>query len=233
VETLHKIPWKPLIIVLIVAALLGGGGYGYYLTYVKVEPEVLLPESLGKTMAVSDYRYWIEVLLVKGDQEQILSSLSGEKAGDNFHLQGEMAGEPIEIYHVNQTTYTRTQGSDRWMKYPLNDLRQANLLFGELNPLQNLEFAAYSALVYEGRAEAIGAGRVHVLRLKPELEDNLISRYFENFEYTLNIGTRDHLIKTFEIKAANKMSPDNNLKISVRLFDFNQVSELVLPEGID
>ena len=224
-----KIPWKPLLAVVLVLVL-SWSGYVYYLNNIKIIPEELLAEVMQRTETTNSYRYHVKVTLLGTDTgNNVLSNLDGENSKDNFHIWGEMAKEQIEVFQVGNTTYAKRMEDARWMKTPGNNPFEQTLFMAELNPLASFDFNSYSELEYLGK-EKIDGKKLYLLTYQPKLGEELLTMYFTDFKYKIWVDRGRREIRHAQIEATSKISSKGGLKMEVKIWDYNKPIEIKPPE---
>ncbi|TDA66948.1 MAG: hypothetical protein D9V47_11550 [Clostridia bacterium] len=213
--------WR-FIAVALAAGILAWVGYGYYQENVKLVPEELLDEALKNTLAASSYRYDISVRLTVDGREEKLSQVTGERdAQGNFHVQGEMTGQPTEAYQIEDTTYLKDPVTSKWMVIPGNNLFQQELFMAEINPVAMLNISQPRDLEYLGKQEGQG-GQVYVLKLRPQVVENrFLNIYAQDFTYSLHISRNNRHVSRAEVEATSKANTNTRIFFTVDFFDYN------------
>lgn len=226
---INRIPWKPLLIALVVLAV-GWGSYGYYLENIRIEPEMLFQEAVQRTLAADSYRYHVQVTLLGTETgDNLLSNLDGEKQGENFHIKGELAKEQVEVFQVGSTTYSRRAEDSVWMKTPGNNPFEQTLFMAEINPISSFDFSSYTTLEYLGK-EKVDGSKMYVLKYKPLLKEQLLTLYFEDFDYKIWVDRRSKVIKQAMISGKSRVTPEGSLEMQLKLWDYDKPLEIEAPE---
>lgn len=195
-------------------------GYDYYRANLRVEPEKLLTQALEQARAAASYRYEVEAEMVVNGQRRVLSKVAGERDRQgNFHFWGELAGEKVEVYQFEGTTYFLDPQSGKWLVVPGNELGRQQMLVAEIDPLSHLNFASLGAVAYRGR-ERQPAGRMHVLEFRPQPANAFMNRWFEDFTYRVWIEARSRELRQVVIQARSKTNPQAQATFCLRLRDF-------------
>lgn len=214
--------------VLLIILVLAGSGYYYYDNYLKVIPEELIQEALEKTLRAQSYRYHIRIEMNIDNTPVLISDLEGEKANTtDFHIFGIMQDQQVEVFQINNTTYMKDSISGRWMVIPENPVFETEYFMAEINPLSSFVFTNLVDLEYLGK-EKIGDEKFFVMACKPEVNNEFLTRFWENFEYKIWIDRSKKLVRA-EVKAVNKAKPTDSLSMVVDLKDFNAKINLEAP----
>lgn len=213
--------WR-LIAVALAVVMAAWFGYGYYQENIKLVPEELLDEALRNTLAASTYRYNISVRLKVDGREEKLSQVTGERdARGNFHVQGEMTGQPTEAYQIGDTTYLKDPVTSKWMVIPGNNLFQQELFMAEINPVAMLNIAQPQDMEYLGKQKGKD-GQVYVLKLRPQVVENrFLNMYAQDFTYLLHISRGDRYVSRAEVEATSKANTSTRIFFTVDFFDYN------------
>ena len=216
------------LLVFLLVLVLAGGSYYYYEVYVKVIPEELLQETLDKTLNSQSYRYHVKIELNIDNTPVIISDLEGEKASaTDFHIFGTMQDQQVEVFQIGNITYMKDSISNKWMVIPENPVFETEYFMAEINPLASFVFTDVTDLQYLGK-EKIGGQSYYVLTCKPEVNNDFLTRFRENFEYKLWIDKGRKLVRA-EVKATNKAKPTDSLTMVVDLKDYNAKIKLESP----
>lgn len=214
--------YRRLIAVALAVVIAAWFGYGYYQENIKLVPEELLDEALRNTLAAGTYRYNIGVRLTVDGREEKLSQVTGERdAQGNFHIQGDMTGQPTEAYQIQDTTYLKDPVTSKWMVIPGNNLFQQELFMAEINPVAMLNIAQPQDLAYLGRQEG-KSGQVYVLKLRPRVVENrFLNMYAQDFTYLLHVSRGDRYVSRAEVEATSKANSSARIFFTVDFFDYN------------
>lgn len=227
---LGKLNLKAGLIGLVVLLLvgLGYGGFQVYQESVKIIPEELLAEALDKTLALNSYSYSVSLTMTVNGQERRLTDIAGIKAnGGDFHIQGEMYETKVEIFQFADSTYQRDPISGKWMVFPTS-VTDMELMVTEINPLSNFNFKHLNEISYQG-IEKMDGRKVYVLKCKPQINNQFLELYWENFEYTLWVDKASRYIIQATITATNIKTPENTLSLNISLDNFNKEFKLEKP----
>lgn len=220
---------KILILTSILFILLAGiGGYYYYENYIKVIPEELIQKALDETLKVESYRYHVKIELNVDNTPVIISDLEGEKANDkDFHIFGTMQDQQVEVFQIANITYMKDSLTNKWVIIPENPVFETEYFMAEINPLASFVFTNLNDLQYLGR-EKIGGQKYYVMHCLPEVNNEFLNRYWQDFEYKLWIDSNKRIVRA-EVKAVNKAKPSDTLTMVVDLKDFHAKIKLEPP----
>lgn len=225
-----KLRWLWVVIPLLLI-LLAAGGYYYYIEEIRVIPEELVRESLENSLYATSYRYKAVVTLkLDGQEERQLSDVAGEKSGRNFHFKGKMLGQKVEVYQVDDSTYSLDPKTGRWMITPGNELFQPEIFMMEINPMSNFRFTEINNIEYHG-LEKVGRKKYYMVSCEPVVKNNFIEKYWQDFHYRLWVDKRSRRIVRAEIYAKSIKDPQDSINISVELSDFNKRITIKPPEA--
>ncbi len=212
----------------LIAVVLGSGGFFLYQFVNKVEPGPLVNEVLQDALQASYYRYQISAEFELDGREQKWSQVIGEKAGPNFHIKGEILGTPVDIYQIGMRTYTRDPVSERWVILEGNDLSGEQMFMAEINPLKNFQFKEIGEPRLLG-IERIGKQKCWVVEFSPQVENDYLETWWQNFTYRLWIDRNTHQLVKAKVAAENKNSPGSFLSLVVTFQDFHKKFEIKPP----
>lgn len=200
-------------------------GHGYYQRHLKVDPDELVRQALERTLSASSYRYEVEVELVTEGQKRVMSRVSGERDGkENFHIRGELAGDQVEVYQIEDTTYLLDPKTGKWMVVPGNELRRQRMLMAEIDPLSLLRFNQWGGVSYWGREK-----KSLVAELRPVPASEFMTTWFEEFACRLWIDRRTRLIQKVVFQAKSRTNPEAQATFTVNLRDFGAEISLSPP----
>ncbi|KUO49987.1 MAG: hypothetical protein APF76_05850 [Desulfitibacter sp. BRH_c19] len=222
----YKFNWKTLII-LILVIILAMSGYLYYAWVNRVIPEELLPQAIEKTTSVDSYRYHVALELNVNDQDRLLSKVKGERQGEEFQLEGEIAGQEVDVIYVENKVYMRDSVSGRWMVNHGGDIFQQDLFMIEVNPIASLEYETLNNIYYLG-VEKDSVTAV-VIEYSPVVTNKMLTTYWNDFKYKVWIDRRTKRVFKAEIFANHKDNPQNGLHMQLVLYDFNKNVKIEAP----
>ncbi|MDW7673003.1 MAG: hypothetical protein SCK28_00555 [Bacillota bacterium] len=216
-------------VVLLVVIAGSYGGFKIYQETVKIIPEELLAETLDKTLAADSYSYKVALKITTNGEERQLTDISGIKANnEEFYIKGEMYETAVEMYQFVDSTYQKDPVSGKWMMFPTT-VTDMELMMTEINPMVNFDFNRLTEVSYEG-IEKVENEKKYILKCKPQVNNQFLEIYWENFEYTLWVNKGDKYISQAAITATNKQNPENTLTLTITLSDFNESFTLEKPE---
>lgn len=218
------------VILLVLVALLLGGRW-YYVEKVRVIPEELLKESLTNTLELNSYRYHVTTnIMLDGQQQRKLSDISGEKSKKEFHIKGEMAGQQVEAYQVNDITYSLHPKTGRWMVTPGTELFQPELFMIEINPLSNFKYTEINNIQYNGVEKSDGGKKLHLITYAPTVKNEFLEKYWHNFTYQVWIDRGTERIIKAKITANSIKDTKDTVTITIEVKDFNKKISINPPQ---
>ncbi len=219
-----KFNWKTLIAIVFVI-ILSMSGYLYYEWVNRVIPEELLPQAIERTTSVDSYRYHVALKLNVNDQNRLLSKVKGERRGEEFQLEGEIAGQEVDVIYIENKVYMKDIVSGRWMVNHGGDIFQQDLFMIEVNPIASLEYEALQDINYLG----IEKGNAIVMEYSPIVKNQMLTTYWNNFKYKVWIEKRTKRVFKVEIFANHKDNSQNGLHMQLVLYDFNKNIKIEAP----
>lgn len=222
----YKFNWKTVVVIILVS-ILSMAGKVYYEWVNRVIPEELLPQAIERTTSVNSYRYHVGLKLTVNGDDRLLSKVKGERQNGQFHLQGEIAGQEVDVIYVNNKVYMKDAVSGRWMVNHGGDIFQQDLFMIEVNPVASLEYEALNNINYLG----IEKGKVdaYVMEYTPVVVNQMLATYWRNFKYKVWIEKRFKRIFKLEVFADHKDIPQNGLHMQLILYDFNKKLNIQAP----
>ncbi len=195
-----------------------------------IEPQALLEESLQNMAAAKSYRYKLESTLTVDNRREVVSRIEGEKDGSgNTHIKGEMVKTPVDIYHIQDTSYNWDAFSKKWLVIKDRDTPTRDVLIAELDPLSNFNFKSISEIEKLG-FEKVGNNKCIVISCKPSLENELMEVALKDFRYKLWVDFRQKFIRKATLSAVSKNNENARLALTVEFFDFNESIRIEKPE---
>lgn len=222
----YKFNWKTVVVIILVS-ILSMAGKVYYEWVNRVIPEELLPQAIERTTSVNSYRYHVGLKLKVNGDDRLLSKVKGQRQNGQFHLQGEIAGQEVDVIYVNNKVYMKDAVSGRWMVNHGGDIFQQDLFMIEVNPVASLEYEALNNINYLG----IEKGKVdaYVMEYTPVVVNQMLATYWRNFKYKVWIEKRFKRIFKLEVFADHKDVPQNGLHMQLILYDFNKKLNIQAP----
>ena len=222
-----KILWAAGLICL--AIILGFAGYRYYQAEFKVEPEILIKESLASAQQARSYRYQIDADYTFGTRKQPWTHVTGEKSDSSYHFKGSLLETPTEIYQIGSRSYTLDPVNKNWYILDGTDLTRQNLYFAEIDPLSNFRFKAIVNPKVVG-TEQVNRQKCWVLEFQPQVDSQYLDTFWKNFSYRLWVNKKNHVLAKGIVAAENKNSPGTFLSMTVIFQDFNKKITINPPE---
>lgn len=222
-----KIPKRAGIVGLVL--LLGAGIFFYYLAYLRVEPDQLIPEVMQKALQASSYRYRITADYNMSGRKQPWIDVTGEKAAHDVHFTGKILGTPVEIYQTGTRSYTLDPVSNKWVVLEGTDLAQQELYMAQINPLSNFRFKSISEPRLLG-TEKVGGRKCWVVEFRPRVDNKIMEMYWKNFTYRFWVDKRSHTLYQALATAENKNSPGTFLSLLTEFRDFNKRIDINPPQ---
>lgn len=223
---IKKIPLK--IIMALAAVILIGAGTLFFYQQIKIVPEDLLKEALKNTLQAESYSYKIQSTLYVEGKKRLLSDIKGRKdAKDNYHLQGTMLKQPVEVYQIGETTYFKEDNNDQWMVMKNNNIMEMEQFITEVNPLSNFDFVVPDQVEYHGK-EKLNKKAYHVLSCIPNVENHILKRHWKNFQYKFWVDKRGKIITKSLVTSEG--SNNTILELLVELSNLNSSSDIKAPE---
>ncbi|MGF7186085.1 hypothetical protein GGQ84_002178 [Desulfitispora alkaliphila] len=223
-----KFNWK-IALAGILVIILAVAGVAIYKEQTKVIPEELMTETLERTTGAKSYRYSVKLSMVSDGKEHLWTDIEGIKANEtDFHIKGNMYETDVEIYQFEDITYQRDPVSDKWMEFP-NTVTDMEVMMAEINPMSNFNFTQLSEIEYHG-IEKVSGNKMYVLTCEPDINNELLELYWEDFTYRLWVDKGSKKISIAEIKAFNIQNPNNYLIFNINLWDFDKKVDLEKPK---
>jgi hypothetical protein len=158
--------------------------------------------GLENLVKANSFAYSITQQQSVDGKERLLSRISGYKSGDNIQIQGQLAGSEVEMILIKDTLYNKDPFSKEWIQF--SDITVAQKVFlVELNPLATLQLKEIGEVMPKGEQEVDGK-ECWVYSLKPSVQNQLIERFWCDFEYTLYITKTTKTVSKAEVAAKNK-----------------------------
>ncbi|HAA90752.1 MAG TPA: hypothetical protein DCE07_09335 [Peptococcaceae bacterium] len=213
----------------LMVVVLGAGGFYLYHVLTRVEPGPLVEEVLQDALRASYYRYQISAEFEIEGRKQKWSQVVGEKSGNNFHIKGNILGTPVDIYQIGMKTYSCDPVSERWVILEGNDLSGEQMFMAEINPLKNFRFKRIGEPQLVG-IEKMGKKKCWVIEFSPQVENDYLEAWWQNFTYRLWIDRKNHQLVQAKVTAENKNSPGSFLSLVITFQDFHKKFEIKPPQ---
>lgn len=195
----------------------------------RLQPELELQAALERMMNLSSFTFDINSTFSVDGKNQNISSVVGEKEGENVHIKGEMVKTPVDIYFIDGTIYNYDSTVSRWMVIESGTSSTAELLISELKPLTYLMYEDMQNIEKVGFEEIDGDNCLQ-LRFNGVIKNSLINKMWEDFNCQLWIDYKHNIIKKLEISAVNKNNDKTLLQISMHFKDIDKKINIKPPE---
>lgn len=190
-------------------------------------PQKLVVLGLERLSEADSFSYIITQNQWVDGKSRLLARITGEKGGENIHIQGQLAGSEVEMFKIGNTLYNKDPFSKEWVKFSDISVVQEVFLV-ELNPLTTLQLKEMGEVMLRGQEEVDGK-KCWVCYLKPSVQNQIIERFWSDFEYTLYISKVNKTVVKAEIKAKNKES-NEPMTISLEFKDIGRRISIQPPE---
>jgi len=195
----------------------------------RLQPELELQAALDRMMNLSSFTFDITSTFNVEGRTQNISSVAGEKEGENVHIKGEMVKTPVDIYFIDGTIYNYDSTASRWMVIESGTSSTAELLISELKPLTYLMYEDLQNIEKVGFEEIDGDNCIK-LRFSGVIKNSLINKMWQDFNCQLWIDYKQDIIKKVEITAINKNNNKTSLQIIMHFKDIDQKINIRPPE---
>lgn|GEM_PF-1156823 len=222
----HIFSWKAPVAVILIS-ILALTGKAYYEWVNLVIPEEMLPQAIERTISVDTYHYQVALQLQISGENRLLSHVRGKRQPDQFHLQGEIAGQEVDVIYVNNRVYMKDAISGRWMVNHGGDIFQQDLFMIEVNPIASLKYESLTNINYLG----IERGRIdaYVIEYTPVVTNQMLTTYWQDFRYKVWIDRRSKKIFKLEVFADHRDASHNGLHMQLLLYGFNERFDIQAP----
>jgi hypothetical protein len=181
----------------------------------------LAAKAMEASFSADTYRFSGRSVLYINDEERVFSAIQGEKSGNARHIKGSILGSEINIFSVDDVFYQQNPLDGVWQKITDKTLADAVLLWAELDPENNFDFAALGDAVDLG-FEEIDGQKARCLELYPTMNDAWIERYFQDIVCRLWIyGRKPYLVKAY-LEGTSKENPAAKLVIENYFSDYGK-----------
>lgn len=182
---------------------------------------------LNNTLSSQSFSFSVQVKM--GDRT--ISDIRGQKTlPDGIHITGTMQNTPVEFIHTGGNAYIKGFWSDNWSVLPENSLVDSELFITELNPLGNFIFKDIPEIKYLD-TEKIQGEKMHVLELRPIVENPLMELNYDDFIYRVWVEPQQKLIRKAHITAYGKNNDRDKLEIVIELWDYNKQIKITPPSN--
>jgi hypothetical protein len=211
---------------IILILLLASGGALLFLS--QPDPQKMVMLGLENIKKADSFAYSITQQQYVDGNNRLLTKINGYKSGDNIHIQGQLAGSTVEMIKIKDTLYNKDPFTNEWIKF--SDITVAQKVFlVELDPLSTLQLKEIGEVVSKGNDE-VSDKKCRVYTLKPSIQNQIIERFWSDFEYTLYITKAAKTIAKAEVRAKNKETGEA-MTITLEFRDIGRKISIQPPEG--
>ncbi len=211
---------------------LGLGGAGLFLWdaffWGRVDPLLLAREALRAAGEARSYRYQLRAEFAVRGGKRLYSRVEGEKTGNDYHIKGVILGTPVEVYQIGRRTYTKDPVSGSWAVLEGNDLERQQLLWAEINPLENFRFRTLGQPLLR-RREKLAGRRCWVVGFAPQGGSKYLEMWWHDFRCSFWIDKKRRTLLRARLSARNRNSPGTFLTLEVSFRDYNRRLSFVPP----
>ncbi|NLI93877.1 MAG: hypothetical protein GX434_17280 [Peptococcaceae bacterium] len=191
---------KILLGLIILGVLMAAAGIFTFLS--KPDPQKVTELGLENLAKANSFSYSITQKQSVQGQQRLLNRISGYKNGDSIHIQGQLAGSEVEMIMIKDTLYNKDPFSKEWIKF--SDISVAQRVFlVELDPLATLQLKELGEVMLKGE-DVVDGKKCWVCTLKPSIQNQMLERFWSDFEYTLYISKATKTVAKAEVTAKNK-----------------------------
>ena len=195
----------------------------------RTPPEQRVGEALRYATEAPMYHYSSEAVRVHNGQEQSVTTLTGEKYGENIHLYGiaNAIDSQINVYQIGDTFYRQDIVSGQWMQMHGQNLEATEYLMQEINPLGCLLLGDNAQVVAQEK-EKLNGVTCRKYQVKSSGETTFLTSVWKEFYYTAWIDKKNRL-QQVEIIADDHENEAELLRLTIQ-FDWNtEVPEITAP----
>lgn len=166
------------------------------------DPQKMTILGLENLIKADSFGYSVTQQQKVDGNDRLLTRINGYKSGENIHVQGQLAGSEVEMVKIGETLYNKDPFSKEWIKF--SDISVAQKVFlVEIDPLATLQLKEIGEVMPRGNEE-INGKKCWVYTLKPSVQNQMIERFWSDFEYTLFIPKSTKTVSKVEVTAKNK-----------------------------
>jgi hypothetical protein len=209
--------------------ILGGAGFLIFRAMSKVDPVLLITETMAKAQQARSYRFQIQSDFSVGSETRSWTQVEGEKADTSYHFKGTILGTPVEIYQIGSRSYTLDPVNKNWYILDGTDLTRQQIYSAEIDPLVNFQFKAIQGPRLVG-TEKVNNQNCWVVEFQPEVDSQYLEMWWQNCTNRLWVAKRGHVLVKAMVTAENKNSPGTWLTMTVTFQDFNRKIAINPPE---
>lgn len=220
--------WLPGIAGILAGSLL----LGYYLLPSKpnIPPQQAINQAVESTARARSYEYNITMTTVIDGQEQVASTVTGEREDRNrIHIKGQIFDSEVDFYQIDTTTYTKDQLTGEWVKITDNQINQQEIFMNELNPLASFAFKELNDAAFEG-IQKEGQKKSWVYTANPVVDNKYMQILWKDFQYKFWMEPRSLLINKVEVVAVSKNNTADKMKLVVEFKNYNGSIQVVPPK---
>ncbi|MGD0622351.1 MAG: hypothetical protein ABSA82_07810 [Thermacetogeniaceae bacterium] len=210
--------------------ILGGAGFFVYRAVSKVDPALLITETMAKAQQSRSFRYQVQSDYSIGSEKRSWTQVEGEKADTSYHFKGTILGTPVEIYQIGSRSYTLDPVNKKWYVLDGADLTRQQIYYAEIDPLANFKFKVIQNPRLVG-TEKVNNRNCWVVEFQPEVDSQYLEMWWQNYTYRLWVEKRGHTLAKGLVTAENKNSPGTWLTMTVTFQDFNRKIAINPPES--
>jgi len=196
-------------------------------TRVMLSPLEEFHTALVNTQNSQSFCFSVQVKM----SNRLISDIEGKKAApDGIHIAGSMQNTPVEFIHIGGKAYIKGYWSDNWSVLPESSLVDSELFITELNPLGSFIFRDIPEIKFL-KQEKIKGEPLHVLELRPIVENPLMELNYDDFVYRIWVEPKNTVIRKAHITAAGKNGGRDRLDIVIELWDYNKPITISPPDS--
>ncbi len=188
-----------ILVSVVICILLVIGGIFSFLR--QPDPQKLVMQGLDNLNKADSFSYSLTQQQTVDGQERLLTKITGIKSGENIHIQGQLAGTEVEMIKVSETLYNKDPFSKEWIEFSNVTVAQEVFLV-ELDPLATLQIKEMGEVMLRGQEEIDGK-KAWACTLKPSVQNQMMERFWSDFEYTFYISKSSKNVAKAEVKALN------------------------------
>lgn len=195
----------------------------------RTPPEQIVGEALMYSVEAPSYSYISQTSRVHDGQEQVVSSLQGQKNGENIHLSGsvDIIDSQVDVYQIGDTFYRQDIVSGSWLQMKGQEEEATERLLQEIDPLGCLLYNASAEVTYLDK-EKVGDVKCRKYQVRATGENTFLTSAWNEFYYTVWIDKK-HRLQQVEVIASDHENQAEQLKLEV-VFDWDTpVAEITAP----
>ena len=195
----------------------------------RTPPEQVVGEALMYSVEAPSYSYISRVTRVTDGQEQVISSLQGQKNGANVHLFGtvDVVDSQVDVYQIEDNFYRQDIVNGSWMRMEGQNAEATERLLQEINPLGCLLYNA-AAEITELDKEKVEGVRCRKFQVRASGDNTFLASVWNEFYYTVWID-KQHRLQQVEVIASHQDGSAEQLKLEVQFDWETPVEEIKAP----